>query len=102
MAPRKGTTNNPNGRPAGKPNRITSDVKNWLAGLIDKNRKQMERDLKLLEPKERLLILEKLMTYVVPKQQAVQAQIDLNTLSDEQLNILINELTKDLENENTD
>ena len=99
MAQKKGKTGNPNGRPRGTPNRVTTEMKTWLAGLIDKNRRQIEKDLKRLEPKDRLLILERLMQYTVPKMQAVTAQIDLNTLTDEQLNILINELTKDLENE---
>ena len=87
------------GRAAGTPNRTTAEMKTWLSGLIDKNRRQIEKDLKRLEPKDRLLILERLMQYTVPKMQAVTAQIDLNKLSDEQLNILINELTKNLENE---
>ena len=99
MAQKKGQTGNPNGRPVGTPNRVTTEMKTWLSGLIDKNRRQIEKDLKKLEPKDRLMILERLMQYTVPKMQAVTAQIDLNTLSDEQLNILINELTKDLENE---
>jgi hypothetical protein len=53
--------------------------------------------LKSLEPKERLLMLEKLMQYVVPKQQAVSAEIDFSTLTDEQLNVIIENLTKGIE-----
>ena len=59
------------GRAAGTPNKVTGTVKEWIASLIDKNREQMELDLAQLEPKDRLLILERLMQYVVPKQQAV-------------------------------
>ena len=59
------------GRTAGTPNKVTGTVKEWIASLIDKNREQMELDLAQLEPKDRLLILERLMQYVVPKQQAV-------------------------------
>ena len=73
---KKGHTNNPNGRPKGKPNKITQDVRQWLSTVIDKNRRQMERDLKALEPKERLQMLEKLMQYVIPKQQAVSADVN--------------------------
>ena len=54
----------------------------------------MGRDIKALEPKDRLQMLEKLMQYVVPKQQAVSANVDFNKLSDEQLNALVDELTK--------
>lgn len=86
----KGHTNNPNGRPKGRPNKITQDTRAWLSAVIDKNRRQMERDLKALEPKERLQILERLMQYVIPKQQATAATIDLERLTDEQVNQVIN------------
>lgn len=56
------------GREKGTPNRVTANVKDWISQVIDKNKVQMERDLKALSPKDRLLMLEKLMQYVVPKQ----------------------------------
>ena len=96
----KGHTNNPNGRPKGKPNKITQDMRGWLTAIIDKNRKQMERDLKKLEPKDRLQMLEKLMQYVVPKQQAVSTEIDFTKLSDDQLDAVIDQLTKGIDDEN--
>jgi uncharacterized protein (UPF0305 family) len=102
MGLKKGQTGNPAGRPKGTPNKVTIEMKTWLSGLIEKNRRQMERDLKQLEPKERLIILEKLMQYTVPKMQSVTSQIDYSRLSDEQLDTVINELTKDLDNDNTD
>ena len=95
----KGKTNNPNGRPKGTPNKITADMRGWLTTVIDKNRKQMVKDLKMLDPKDRLQILEKLMQYVIPKQQAVSAEIDFNRLSDEQLDAVIDKLTKSIEDE---
>lgn len=85
------------GRKAGTPNKVTGTAKEWIAGLIDKNRAQIEKDLKKLEPKERLQMLEKLMQYVVPKQQAVSAKIDFAEMPDEVLNDLVRELTKDIE-----
>ena len=90
------------GRKAGTPNRISGTVKEWLSGLIDRNREQIEADLKKLSPKERLQMLEKLMQYVVPKQQAVSAKVDFRKMSEEQLNRVINELTKEVENDYTD
>ena len=95
----KGKTNNPTGRPKGTPNKITQDMRQWLSTVIDKNRRQIERDLKALEPKERLQMLEKLMQYVIPKQQAVKAEVDFATLTDDQLNTIVNQLTKDIDDE---
>jgi len=65
------------GRNKGTPNKVTSELKQWLQLLIDNNRTQFENDLKAVEPEKRLFILEKLMQYVVPKQQSlnIEAQI---------------------------
>lgn len=88
----KGKTNNPNGRPKGKPNKVTGEVREWIKAIIEKQRPQLERDLKALEPAERWRIVEKLMQYVVPKMQAIEANIDFNRLTDEQLDKLAGEL----------
>lgn len=90
------------GRQKGTPNKVTASVKDWIAQVIDKNRRQMERDIKALEPKDRLQILEKLLGYVVPKQQSVSANVDFNKLSDEQLNSIVNEPTRGIEDGNMD
>ena len=90
------------GRAKGMPNRITASVKDWIFQVIDKNRLQMEKDIEVLEPKDRLQVLEKLMQYVIPKQQAVSANLDISKLSDEQLNTLVAELTKDIDDGNSD
>ena len=95
----KGHTNNPNGRPKGKPNKVTQDMRQWLSAVLEKNRSQMEKDLKALEPKERLQILERLMQYVIPKQQAVSAEVDFSKLTDSQLDAIVTEITKGIDNE---
>lgn len=92
----KGKTNNPNGRPKGKPNKITADVRQWLAELIDGNRAQIKKDLKKVSPKDRLKMLEKFMQYVVPKQQATTLEIDYSKMSDEQLDSIINAMASKL------
>lgn len=88
------------GRQKGTPNKTTQDLRTWIHDLLDNNREQITRDLKKLEPHQRIAIYEKLLTYVIPKQQSVSAQIDLNNLTDAQLEIIINELTSKIENGN--
>lgn len=84
------------GRAAGTPNKVSGTLKEWLTSLIDKNRAQIEKDLQDLEPKERLQMIEKLMQYVIPKQAAQQVKLDFDSLTDEQLQQLVNDITKEV------
>jgi len=65
------------GRKAGTPNKFTETLKDFVLGLIDDNRVQMQKDLKALSPKDRLFVLEKFMQYVLPKQQAITADLSV-------------------------
>ena len=89
------------GRKKGTPNKITTDLKTWLSGLLDNNRQQFEKDLKKLEPHQRISVMEKLLSYAIPKMQSVEAQIDtrLEILTDEQIDIIINNLNTSINNE---
>lgn len=61
------------GRQKGSPNKITTAVKECIKNLLTEytNSETFMKDFATLEPKERLLIAEKLMNYVVPKMQSV-------------------------------
>ncbi len=74
-----GKTNNPNGRPKGKPNKITGELKQWVSNLIDKNRDQFEIDLLSVEPEKRLAIIEKLMSFVIPKMQSISMEAQIQS-----------------------
>lgn len=99
MGQRKGQTGNPHGRPKGTPNKVTTDLRIWINEILNKNRVQFENDLQNLEPQQRVAIFEKLLSYALPKLQSVEQKIDYNNLSDEQLDVIINQLTQDLNNE---
>ena len=101
MARPKGTPKT-GGRQKGTPNKVTASVKGWISCLIDKNRKQFEKDLKAVEPLERLQMLEKLMPYVVPKQQAIKAAVSFENMTDEELTALVGELTKEIKEDGTE
>ncbi|MGP1477553.1 MAG: hypothetical protein ACTTJK_08865 [Phocaeicola sp.] len=90
------------GRAKGTPNKVSSTVKDWISQLIDDNRVQIVKDIKKLSPKDRLQMFEKLMQYVVPKQQSVRADIDLSKLSETQLDLIVDELTKYINDESED
>jgi len=92
MGLKKGITNNPSGRPKGTPNKTTIEFKDWINKLISNNTQQLTKDLKEMSPAERWRIIEKLLVYVIPRQQAVTAEIDLNNLTDDQINMIINQI----------
>jgi hypothetical protein len=85
-------TNNPNGRPKGIPNKITNDLRQWGGEFIDGQREQIVRDWQALEPKDRIMMFEKLMRFVLPTLQATTLQTDFERLPDDQLDYIINEL----------
>lgn len=63
----KGQTNNPNGRPKGTPNKVTSSVRNFLMEVLNGNRDQFLNDLQTLKPVERIDVILKLLPYILPK-----------------------------------
>lgn len=82
------------GRKKGTPNKATAAVRSWLVDLIHSNRQRIMQDLDELEPKDRLMILERFMQYVVPKQQAVKAEI--SNLSDDELSEVATRILNDI------
>ncbi|WP_195553181.1 hypothetical protein [Bacteroides eggerthii] len=83
------------GRQKGTPNRATSDLRKWVEGLINENKKQIREDLRNVEPIERLKITEKLLSYILPKKKEISVQEEteallsnIDKLSNEQLDKL--------------
>jgi putative NADPH-quinone reductase len=97
MSRQKGTPKT-GGRAKGTPNKVTTDLRTWINDVLNNNRATFEADLQRLEPQQRVMIFEKMFSYAVPKMQSVEARIDIEHLSDEQLDTVINELTKTIDN----
>ena len=72
------------GRVKGTPNKTTSATKEVIANLLTEysDSGRMAEDFVALEPKDRLNVAEKLMSYVVPKMQSVEAEVTSKTASD--------------------
>ncbi|MCC5612557.1 hypothetical protein LC612_39160 [Nostoc sp. CHAB 5834] len=81
------------GRKPGSTNKVTTDLKSRISALIDQQFDAITADLNELEPKDRVAAYMKFMEYVLPKQR--EQKIDLSTLTDEQVDELLNKaLTK--------
>ena len=64
----KGTTNNPNGRPRGVPNKATTQFKEALNEMLENSSDKLIEWLELIDdPKDRFEILSKFAEYVHPK-----------------------------------
>lgn len=66
---------NPKGRPKGSKNKVTRNLREWVYEWCEGNQRQFKRDLDELTPKERIDVFLKLLSYCLPRLQAVQAEI---------------------------
>jgi hypothetical protein len=66
MGQKKGQTGNPNGRPKGKPNKVTAEMKEKIQLFIASNFETIQKDYETVDPKDRLIIFERLLKYVIP------------------------------------
>lgn len=80
------------GRKPGTPNKVTTDLRQWISNFIDNNREQIQRDWQELEPKDRIVLFERLLKYALPTLQATSLDIDIENLTDEQLDYIIDKL----------
>ena len=101
MGRHKGTSKT-GGRRKGSCNKAGADLRQWVSAMIDGNRWQLEKDLKQLEPKDRWMVIERLMQYTLPKMQSVSADVELGGLTDEQVEIIVDKLLNSVENDNQD
>ena len=96
MGLQKGQTNNPNGRPVGTQNKVTTDLRQSINDFLNDNWEQVKKDFEQLTPKDRLLFIEKLFKYSIPTLQATSLNTSFDRLTDEQLNEIINRLTNNI------
>ena len=66
------------GRAKGTPNKITSSLKEWIEKTLDRERENYLEHLNKLESKEYVKAYNTLLGYIIPKQQAISidAQIE--------------------------
>jgi acyl carrier protein len=79
MAQLKGKTGNPNGRPKGKQNKTTTELKEAINLIVSNNIDKLQRDIDSLEAKDRLVFIEKLFKYSIPPLQAEPPKEEANS-----------------------
>ncbi len=67
-------SNNPTGRPTGSKNKVTIDLRIRINDFLSDNWETLQADFKKLEPKDRLLFYEKLLSFGLPKLQSTKIE----------------------------
>ena len=78
------------GRVKGTPNKKSLFGQDVILGLLTDYKESglMDSDFACLDPKDRLSIAEKFTSYIVPKRQAVAADVNLDTQNDTIVDLL--------------
>ena len=77
---RKGFSGNPAGRPKKSTNKITKDMKQSFAYLVDSNLKDFQKDLNKMKPKDKWELLLKLSDKLLPNLKSVESKVE-NTIA---------------------
>lgn len=95
---KKGTSGNKKGRPKGSPNRTTKFTRNTIKRTFDEvfTVDSIKSDLESLKPIERLQVFTKLVDYICvkPKEEEDDDSININKLSEDELDAIIGRLWK--------
>lgn len=78
---------NRKGRPKGKPNIVTDDIRNWILQFLNANVDDLQSDFDVMSPRDKLSFIDKLFKHVLPA-----PLHPLQQLSDEEIDLLIQKL----------
>lgn len=84
----KGTRQN--GRTPGTQNKTTKEIRETFKNLLENNLEQVQNDLDSLDPKDRVLFLLKLTSFVIPTLRSIEVN-EMNIKDIEPIIIQINE-----------
>lgn len=87
---KKGISGNTLGRPIGAKGK--NNLREFITEFLEHNTERIKRDFELLEPKDRIVLFEKLLKYSLPTLQSTALSTNLDKLTDTELDIIIQEL----------
>jgi hypothetical protein len=91
---KKGESGNVTGRPVGTINKNTNKLRDWITDFLEENKDRVREDWLLLEPKDRIVLFEKLLKYSLPTLQATTLSTDFESMTDTDLDRIITELKR--------
>lgn len=98
MAYVKGQSGNLAGRPKGRKNKSTDDLRQSVSLFVNKNWRSVQKDFNQMEAKDRLLFIDRLLKYVLPSLMATNVNMTNNVegLSTEQVDDLFERITENI------
>jgi len=88
----KGISGNPLGRPKGSIDRSSQLLKECIKKFLLNEFEKIKKDFNQLSPKDRVRLYIDLLAYTVPKVQSVEFESGFESLSDDQLDYIIENL----------
>ena len=79
------------GRPKGSSNKATTKVRDAFTTLVNDNLEQLKKDLKDLEPKDRIKLLLDMSKYVIPQLKATEHTLPQEVLDAFDINNIYND-----------
>ena len=92
MGLRKGMTNNKQGKPKGAVNKLNKDLRLSISEFLNNNFDEVVKEWKKLSGRDKVNFYRDLLQYEIPKKQAVAVEMELERLTDEQLEYVCNNL----------
>jgi hypothetical protein len=89
---KSGQSGNVKGRPVGAINKISVPIKTQLSDFLNEKIQELPEIWKKLNARDKAQFLKDLLPFFIAKMQAISLEVEFEKLSDEQLEILCNQL----------
>ena len=93
MAFQEGISNK-KGRPKGAKNKVSQDLRLMVSKLLENQFINVQNDFENLRPHQRVRMFAELLPFVVPKMKDIDASVRIEQLSDQELDKIIEKITK--------
>lgn len=94
MPYKTGQSGNPNGRKKGAINKFAVPIKTQLSDFLNEKIQELPAIWNKLNARDKAQFLKDLLPFFIAKMQAISLEVEFEKLSDEQLEILCNQLIK--------
>lgn len=89
---KQGQSGNPAGRKKGAINKVAKPIKEQLSDFLSEKIQELPGIWKKLAPRDKTAFIKDLLPFFLQKLQAISVEVELEKLTDEQLEILCNKL----------